>query len=291
MSRFSLIRHPSASSFLDSAQGFLVSREAENVLLLGIAWALAQDDSTGAASSAISSAHLFTVESASTVIMAALQTPPYQLVVSRGAEPAVDALVDGLSGEGLPLPGVNGPAETARAFAEKWTKLAGETPLPGMSLRVHQLTRVIPPPEPPGTFRAARPSDIPVLIEWAEAFATETGVDKAGRRPGRADVEARVAATQVYLWDNRGPVSMAGWSGATPSGVRVTWVYTPQELRGRGYASVCVAALSELLLGGGRSFCALYTDLANPISNRLYRRIGYEPVSDFAEYRFHETGD
>ena len=38
--------------------------------------------------------------------------------------------------------------------------------------------------------------------------------------------------------------------------------------------------MSALLLGEGRTFCFLYTDLANPTSNRIYQQIGYEPVTD-----------
>ena len=78
------------------------------------------------------------------------------------------------------------------------------------------------------------------------------------------------------------PVSMATWSGATPAGMRVSFVYTPPELRSRGYASACVTALSRLLLQRVSEFCGLFTDLAHPASNRIYRRI----VCDFTEYRF-----
>ena len=63
-------------------------------------------------------------------------------------------------------------------------------------------------------------------------------------------------------------------------------MYTPPELRGRGYASACVAALSARELDEGRRFCFLYTDLSNPVSNAIYQRIGYTPVSDVVDYRF-----
>ena len=63
-------------------------------------------------------------------------------------------------------------------------------------------------------------------------------------------------------------------------------MYTPPELRGRGYASAVTAELSAELLAEGRSYCFLYTDLANPTSNRIYQTIGYEFVCDSAEYAF-----
>lgn len=91
----------------------------------------------------------------------------------------------------------------------------------------------------------------------------------------------------MYVWDVAGMVvAMAGHSGPTPHGMRVGPVYTPQDLRGRGYASALVAALSQMLLDGGRQFCFLFTDLANPTSNHIYQTIGYEPVTDVDNYRF-----
>ena len=88
------------------------------------------------------------------------------------------------------------------------------------------------------------------------------------------------------LWDDGGPVSLAGFGGGTPNGIRIGPVYTPPELRGRGYASALVAALSAELLAAGRRFCFLYTDLANPTSNRIYERIGYRRVCESAEIAF-----
>jgi len=75
-------------------------------------------------------------------------------------------------------------------------------------------------------------------------------------------------------------VSMASFGGVTPNGVRIGPVYTPPELRGRGYASALVAGTSQQLLDGGKRFCFLFTDLANPTSNGVYQRLGYRPVED-----------
>jgi predicted GNAT family acetyltransferase len=79
---------------------------------------------------------------------------------------------------------------------------------------------------------------------------------------------------------------MAGFGGRTPNGTRIGPVYTPPELRGRGYGSALTAAVTERLLGSGLRFCFLYTDLANPTSNSIYQRIGYRPVSDVDLWTF-----
>ena len=61
------------------------------------------------------------------------------------------------------------------------------------------------------------------------------------------------------------------------------------EHRGRGYASGCVAALSQAMLDRGKRFCALYTDLSNPISNKIYQNVGYRPIVDCSMVSFGES--
>jgi predicted GNAT family acetyltransferase len=96
----------------------------------------------------------------------------------------------------------------------------------------------------------------------------------------------------IVFWEDEGkPVSLAGWGGKTPNGIRVGPVYTPPELRGRGYATALTAEVSQRLLDGRlfdgrRRFCFLYTDLANPTSNAIYERIGYRRAAESAEIVF-----
>jgi predicted GNAT family acetyltransferase len=72
----------------------------------------------------------------------------------------------------------------------------------------------------------------------------------------------------------------------TDKGATVGGVYTPPEFRKKGYATSCVAEISRAILQGGKQFCALYTDLANPTSNSIYIKIGYQPVCDSVEHTF-----
>jgi uncharacterized protein len=81
-------------------------------------------------------------------------------------------------------------------------------------------------------------------------------------------------------------VSMCGYGGRTPHGIRIGPVYTPPDLRGRGYGSAVTALVTKEQLDGDRDHCFLYTDLSNPTSNKIYMQIGYEFVCDSAEYAF-----
>jgi predicted GNAT family acetyltransferase len=105
----------------------------------------------------------------------------------------------------------------------------------------------------------------------------------------RQHVQTTARERRLFVWCDPAPgriVSMAIWTGLTPHGVRIGMVYTPPEFRGRGYASNCVAALTQRLLDSGRTFCFLFTDLANPTSNKIYRAIGYRHVCDFRKILF-----
>ena len=79
---------------------------------------------------------------------------------------------------------------------------------------------------------------------------------------------------------------MTAFGGATANGIKVSPVYTPPEYRGKGYATSCVAAVSQHLLNTGYKYCFLFTDVANPTSNHIYQKIGYQPVCEISDYSF-----
>jgi len=121
------------------------------------------------------------------------------------------------------------------------------------------------------------------MILWARAFQHEIG-------ESANDTELRVdrglAAGQLWLWDLGGEtVSMAVSREPVLGVVRLSGVYTPPEKRKHGYAAACVHALSKQLTDAGYR-CILYTDLGNPTSNSIYRRIGYRAVAEALRYRF-----
>jgi predicted GNAT family acetyltransferase len=136
--------------------------------------------------------------------------------------------------------------------------------------------------------RLAVAEDRPLLLEWVDAFAREALHDgpEADRARHEGSVDSRLtggdAGFAVWEVDGR-PVSLVGFGGPTPNGIRIGPVYTPPEQRGHGYASILTAHVSQLQLDRGRRCCFLYTDLGNPSANAIYARIGYERVRDSRE--------
>jgi predicted GNAT family acetyltransferase len=215
--------------------------------------------------------------------MAAFQSVPAKLGTTRSRNPeAIPLLAKDVHEACASLLDVLGPEPTIEAFAAELALLRGTKPQRRMRQRIHELREVVPQlRQPTGRIRPATRGDEELLISWVSGFLEDT----RERGDPAAQVAERVGAEQLYLWDDDGPRAMAAWGGKTPNGVRVNLVYTPPALRGRGYATALVAALSRRLLDQGNSHCMLYTDLANPTSNAIYRRIGYLPVTDAAMYR------
>jgi predicted GNAT family acetyltransferase len=277
-----VLRASSVAGFMDLAGEFLEAREAEHNLIFGICANIEADPTQYEGAP-----YLATVLHGDRVVGAAIRTPPWRLVLSVMDHPgAAHRLVDDLMDE--PLPGVIGPSMAAEHFAEGWTRVTGAPARLRTNERAFQLRRVIPPRPAPGRMVRSDPSHRDVVAAWAKAFNDEA-LD--GAPPQDWDLVAerwiKGIGRTAYLWvDDGRVVSLSGVGGPTPHGIRVGPVYTPPEARGRGYASNLVAELSQLQLDAGRRFVFLFTDLANPTSNKIYQDIGFEPVIDVDEYEF-----
>jgi ribosomal protein S18 acetylase RimI-like enzyme len=196
---------------------------------------------------------------------------------------AVLAIVDAITEAGVTLSGVNGDAATAASFAGQWGERCKSAAIPFQGMRLFELLELGEVPRTEGRLRQAGPSDRGLMIQWTRAFQNEIG-------ESANDTELRVdrglAAGQLWVWDQNGETTSMAVSREPVHGVvRLSGVYTPPEKRKNGYAAACVHALSKHLRAGGHR-CVLYTDLANPTSNSIYRRIGYRAVAEALRYRF-----
>ena len=279
-------RWENGDAFLGAASEFLVAREAEHNLLLGLAAVAARHPENYR-----EPPQFVTVHDGGRVVAATLRTPPHSLVMSELADArALDVLLEAWCGE--PLPGVIGPAAIAGELAARWAEHAGVRAAREMAQRIFKLERVVAPRPTPGSWRDAEERDRALLAQWWRDFSLEAKAAIHDDPAAVADRWLRRAGRVMSVWQDGGePVALAGVGGETPHGVRVGPVYTPPQLRGRGYASNLVAALSARALADGRRFCFLFTDLANPTSNRIYQALGYEPVTDVDQYRFITTSE
>ena len=195
---------------------------------------------------------------------------------------AVEAVVSALADAGISLPGINGDATTAARFAGQWSERRKSAATPFQGSRLYEWLELGEATDNKGTLRLALPSDRTLMMEWFRAFSIEIG-ELANELELRVD--RWIASAELWLWDDGGPMSMAVGRKPAEGVVRISGVYTPTEKRNRGYATACVHALSKHMRHAGFR-CILYTDLANPTSNSIYRCIGYRAIAEGLRYRF-----
>ncbi|HEY2723128.1 MAG TPA: GNAT family N-acetyltransferase [Pseudonocardiaceae bacterium] len=219
---------------------------------------------------------------------AALCMPPRDLVVSALPPTAAAAASEALVGLRIELPGAVGPRPEAEAFARSWMAHTGVAVRERMAQRLFSLHRLVVPVGVAGSARPVCSADIGLLAQWLADFAREaTG---GLRDPGSAAEQTRrslAAGSSMLLWQvGHQPVAWASASSPVAAMSRIGPVYTPPQHRGHGYGSAVTAAAVQCVRRAGARHVVLFTDLANPVPNAIYPRLGFRPVHDTVELAF-----
>ena len=276
-----MIPYRDANAFHRDVFTLLAQNEVENNLPLGIL-------NRGVEGGAGDGWFMARLEDAGKTALVSLMTPPHNLILASPDRSipleAIRLLAGKLMDWSIVPPGVIAERDLSIAFAERYAAANGRGFDIATDERLYRLDRVEAVPVV-GTLRVANERDMHYLPYWMKGFA-----DECFRIHAPLDTESArwcVGHGTMYILEDDGqPVSMAGSSRQMPHGRAIGPVYTPPYLRGRGYATACVALLSQRLLDMGNEYCALFTDLANPVSNSIYQKIGYRPLCDYAEIRF-----
>ncbi|WP_238010771.1 GNAT family N-acetyltransferase [Dactylosporangium sp. AC04546] len=269
-SGFSCVRDPDVRAFAATAMDWLVRDPVRNTVPASLVDRALRDGIEPSGTVFLRVLH------DGAVAGTAMWTPPRAMFLSL-PDPAAARFLGAYvaSGALAGLDAVNGADDELDAFADGYGA-AEET---GQRSRLHVLDTLRPPAGVPGSLVEATPGDLAVVVAWVRAFSAEAGTDGD---EAAAQAGARLAAGGLcWFWRVDGePVSFLWRTRPVGGVVRLSAVYTPPEHRGHGYAAACVAGASARALDAGAQRCVLYTDLANPVSNRLYARLGYVPVLD-----------
>jgi ribosomal protein S18 acetylase RimI-like enzyme len=212
---------------------------------------------------------------------AVFHTPPFYLELAVMPDAATHELVRALRAAGRAVTGINGDGAAVERFTAAWTAETGDRARTEFRLCLHELGALRPPePAPAGAARPAREADVERAAGWYHAFQKETGT------PGGADAEAmireRLADGRLWVWedDDGAMAALAARTAASGGVARIAPVYTPPEHRRRGYGAAVTAACTADALARDAERVVLFTDLANPTTNSIYRRLGFEPVAE-----------
>jgi predicted GNAT family acetyltransferase len=232
-----------------------------------------------------------TISDANGIHLTAIMTPPHNITLYATDNiinpTAINCLIDGLIDH--EIPGVTTEKTLAEYFAKEYTARKGLTFKTTMRQRIYELKAVNPDIKQFGAVRLLDEKDMCFFPYWAEAFNASSSYGKTEMSiPQDAESYSyRLSTKKLYVLEDDGiPVSMAGFSREMQTAIGVAYVYTPPYYRGKGYASSCVAQISQIALDKGFTKCVLYTDLLNPTSNSIYQKIGYTPICDSLMLKF-----
>lgn len=226
---------------------------------------------------------------AGSVLLSALCTPPFNLTLyetgNRRNDEALSFFVKEIS-ELDAFPGILAEESLANRFAQSYAAQKNFTVQSGLKMNLLKLTRVEKKGNASGGGRWLMPDDLFFVPYWEIEFSKECGVHVPELREHIEKIGARVSKQTHLIWEDGIPVSQAVCGRKTVNGAVMNGVYTPPQYRGKGYATSCVAALSQAMLESGSKFCMLFADTANPISNGIYNQIGYRQVCVSQEVLF-----
>ncbi len=275
----SIISYNTPETFLSETQSLLEQKELENNIILGICNSFAdkskqQENCIFINSVANNQIQATSIKTTSRAIVAGVTQNTNHIKI----------LAEYYNNNNIDLSGVVGDAFYARAFSEFYYKKTGGE----RTLIAHELRSVNKLPIANGGLQIATEKDIDIITRWTMQFQADAHAFVRQNFDELYEItKGRIEAGNVFKWFNDGKmVSIAGIVRKTKNIGIVGLVYTPFEFRGNGYATSSVLKLSEFILENGFNKCGLFTDKSNPTSNHIYRKIGYEPLTEFADIEF-----
>lgn len=123
-------------------------------------------------------------------------------------------------------------------------------------------------------------NDLDQLFDMNKAFLSECNLDDATSKNA---IKSHLSNYRVIKIDDK-VVSMGASFEMQETSVRISNVYTLHEYRGQGYSRKIVNYLKNEALDKGKT-AVLNVDRYNPVTNHLYRELGFEVLFSQGEYR------
>ena len=285
-----IIHFDDPGEFQDRVLAYLAQHEAENNLILGVLANLVGGEYRD------HQPYLTVFRDAGEIQAVSLCTPPHPTLISYESPPPEKEVLRAILTDmqetlQQDFQGFHGNKKFVSRLVSEWENETGKEAVHTMSMQIYKLEEVQPVSGIPGEMRSVEKKDRPLLEAWFADFYREALKEEPDLKRVQRQVKHYLSADPqirgLTLWETAGqPVSMAGYAGPTPNGIRIGAVYTPPAQRKNGYASALTARLSQHLLDEGYGFCFLFADLLNPTSNHIYQKIGYKPVCDSDRYLF-----
>lgn len=258
-------------NFKEEVAPFLEKNELENNLILGVLQMVHQPIFMGIA------------KQGEEIAVEFLQTEEKKQIIVATSEMAEEDIVELAKklAEVYPnVPGLIGNKKIVQRLAEEIAVLENKKTTVAMEQGIYELKQVKKKWNGDEVFREVNSDELTLIEQWIYQFCEDVNLPTT-KEEAKQTAHTLITNHRLFGLEVDGKlVSVAAKTRPTKNNITVNFVYTPKEERKKGYASNCVAALSQRMLDEGYKTTTLYTDLANPTSNKIYQEIGYEQIAE-----------
>ncbi len=276
--------YSSSAAFLKEFEAILQEREAVNQALLSFAY---QQISAPVEEKSLLGAVMDEEE----LQLLFCRLPDHSVVLcsmndDKSGE-AAKTLADYLGSKPLLLTGVSGRSELCHSFMDQYKRYVNCIFVQKQAVDIMVIRRVNDIMLTSGMQRQAIPEEAMLATDWMLQHLIEAEIPELDYEAALQQAKRLISEGKIYLFENEESqvVSMAIAGDRLPHGVIITYVFTPKEFRGNGYAASNLYYLSKALLEEGYEYCTLSVDKKNPLSNRAYEKVGYQFLEEYYEYQ------
>lgn len=196
-------------------------------------------------------------------------------------------LADYISKNHILLEGLNAKEEVCKAFIEQYEKTVEGTFIKRMAMDIMEIRQVNEIKHIEGTTRLAIPNEVKLLTDWMVQFQIEALAKEIDYESAIVKISRLINYNKLYVFENPDEtvVSMAATTRELVHGIAISYVYTPEEYRGMGYAVANIYNISKNYLEEGYEFCTLFVDKDNVLSKCAYEKVGYSILNNIYEFK------
>lgn len=274
-----------AHKFLEDYEAVLLEREAVSQLILYNAYQ--------SRNNIIVEKGMFgAVTEEDRVVLLYSNLAPHNLIIYK-ADPDGNAvlaaafLADYLGNSHIVINGINARNDVCQSFIEQYKKHVNCIFTEKLGMDIMEVRKVNEIKPAGGSQRLATMEDSKLMADWMIEFQIEALTNELDYEAALKKATKYINEGRIYLFENEEhkAVTMAIAAKKLVHGMAITYVFTPEEFRGKGYAAANMYYLSRELLDQGYQFCTLFVDKKNPLSNRAYEKVGYTILEDNYEYK------
>ena len=266
-----IVRHQSADEFLANCGGWLSEQEDLHNGVLSLAHAL------GSGKHIHKHPFIFAhMERNGEIVGCAIFAEPDGITLSEMPVDVADKFFVDLKSDIQAPSRIHGPRQSANQLADHYAVLTDSMAALHSEWNVYRLDASPTQLQTAkGTVRIGNQSDGDIVRAWGKLYDVE--------KPANVNIEKflirKLEDGLLYFWVDQKPKALLTLSGVNCSGNRISSVFTPEKYRGKGYATSLVQEMSADLLGSGKTFVTLNTEIGDA-AERIYEKLGYYIVGE-----------